>query len=135
MADAKHPLLKTFQTTVPATAAGADAEFVLFTAPYACTVTSVKYTATTVLTGADTDSRTLTIYNRKGDASGTTKVAEKAYTAGVNSAALVPTAVTLSGTAANKVLAAGEVVTLKSLHVGAGLADPGGMIQVEISRN
>jgi hypothetical protein len=40
-----------------------------------------------------------------------------------------------AGTAANLVLAAGDVLNWNSLHVGSGIADPGGLVVVTYSRN
>jgi hypothetical protein len=52
----------------------------------------------------------------------------------VNTVAFVPKAVTLSGTAANLVLAAGDT-NWNSTHVGTGITDPGGLVVVTYSRN
>ena len=46
------------------------------------------------------------------------------------------TRVTLSTTPANLVVAAGDVITVQSLHVGStGLADPGGTVLIALSRS
>jgi hypothetical protein len=130
------PLTDTFSAVVPATAAGADFEVTVCVAPYAGTVTAVNYVADTTLTGANTDSRTLSLINKGAAGSGTTEVAAKAFVSGVNGAAFDATAITLSATAANLAVAAGDVLAFKSLHVGStGLADPGGTVFVTISRD
>jgi hypothetical protein len=131
---ASSPQAKTIERVVPATATGADAELDLTVVSEAGTVTAVTYTPSTVLTGADTNSRTVVLVNKGAAGSGTTIVATKAYTNGVNAAADVPNAVTLSGTAANLVVAAGDVLVWQSTHVGTGLADPGGLVHIEITR-
>lgn len=99
------------------------------------TVTAVNYIADTTLTGANTNSRTLTLFNRKGDGTGTTVVAQLAFTSGVNATQWIPKAITLSGTAANLDLAAGDVLSWQSLHVGTGITDPGGMVEVIATRD
>lgn len=130
------PLTRDFYAVVPATAAGADFEVTVCAAPFTGTVTAVTYIADTAITGADTDSRTLQVFNKGAAGAGTTKAAEKALTLGVNAAAFDETAVTLSGTAANLVVTEGDVLSFKSLHVGStGLADPGGTVKITLSRS
>jgi hypothetical protein len=43
------------------------------------------------------------------------------------------TVITLSGTAANLVLAAGDTVIWNSTHVGTGITDPGGLVSVTLT--
>lgn len=127
--------LRTLTENVPAVAAGSDHTEMVCRAPFAGTVASVTYTADTTLTGANTDSRTLSLKNRGQSGGGTTVVATKAFTAGVNATAGDETAITNSGTAANLVVAEGDILAWESLHVGAtGLADPGGMVAVAFQR-
>lgn len=143
MATGQFPLVQTFFETVGAVAAGSDLETPVCAAPFAGTVTSVTYIPRTTLTGANTDSRTLSLINKGQSGSGTASVAAKAFTSGVNAAANDETALTLDTTDAtsdgiyeNRVVAEGDVLTFKSLHVGStGLADPGGTVKVVISRD
>lgn len=129
------PLTPTYEAIVPAVGAAADDEQTVCVAPWAGTVTSVTYIADTTLTGANTESRTLRLRNKGTAGSGTTVVASKAFTSGVNATAFDETDITLSGTAANLVVAAGDVLAWHSLHVGStGLADPGGTVKVTLSR-
>lgn len=130
------PLSETYQTVIPATAAAADFEAVVCTAPYAGVVSAVSYVADTTLTGANTESRTLQLINKGQAGAGTTVVASKAFTSGVNAPAFDETALTLSATPADLVVAAGDVLSFKSLHIGStGLADPGGTAIVTIARD
>lgn len=130
------PKYDTYQMVVAATAAAADFEVALFTAPYAGVVTSVNYITDTTLTGANTESRTILLINKGQAGAGTTTVASKAFTSGVNATAFDATAITLSATAADLVLVAGDVLAFKSLHVGStGLADPGGTVEVTVARS
>jgi hypothetical protein len=66
---------------------------------------------------------------------GTTSVASLALTSGVNAPAADEKALTLSGTPANLVVASGDVLEFDSTHVGTGIADPGGLVQVTFSRS
>jgi hypothetical protein len=104
-------------------------------APFAGTVTSVTYMPTAALSGANTNSRTLNLYNRGQAGAGTTVVATLALTSGVNLVDNDEKTITLSGTPANLVLVAGDVLEWESLAVGTGIADPGGLVKVEISRS
>lgn len=134
MADTS-PLVYVADHTVAGAATGADSERNVVVCPFAGSVSSVQYVPDTVLTGADTNSRTVVLVNKKGDASGTTVIATKAFTSGVNAPADRSTAITLSATAADLVVAAGDVLAWQSTHVGTGLADPGGLGHIEITRS
>jgi hypothetical protein len=130
------PLVRRLQQSVPAVAAGADAERNIGTAPFAGTVTAVTYTPDTVLTGANTDSRTIVLVNKGQTGTGTTVIATKAFTAGVNAPADDETTITLSAVAGATTVASGDVLAWQSTHVGAtGLADPGGLASVEVTRS
>lgn len=129
------PLIKKYDRSVAAVSAGSDLETDLLVVDMAGTVSSVKYVASTALTGANTDSRTINLVNKGQSGAGTTVIATKAFTSGVNAAADDDTTITLSGTAANLVVADGDVLVWQSNHVGStGLADPGGLAHVEITR-
>jgi hypothetical protein len=129
------PLIREAQTNTAAVAANADLETKVGEAPYAGTVSRVGYVPASTITGANTDSRTLQLFNRGQDGSGTVKVAELAMAAGVNAAADDEKAITVITAASANAVAAGDVLEWKSLHVGAtGLADPGGLAIVEFTR-
>jgi hypothetical protein len=116
------PLIQYVGVPVAATAAGADASG-LNVAPFAGTLSAASIISLTTLTGANTESRTVQVFNRGQAGSGTTLMASKAFTSTVNATAEDETSLTLSATAADLVVAAGDVVEVKSLHVGAtGLA-------------
>lgn len=130
------PLTTTVEREAAAAAATADVETDLTIAATNSTVAKVTYVAATVLTGADTNSRTVNLVNKGQSGAGSTVVATKAFTSGVNAAADDDTAITLSGTAANLAVTAGDVLVWQSTHVGSsGLADPGGLVHVELSRS
>lgn len=130
------PLVKKYDRNVAAVVAGSDLETDVVIADMAGTVTAVKYVASTALTGANTDSRTISLVNKGQSGAGTTVVATKAFTSGVSAAADDDTTITLSATPANLVVAEGDVLAWQSNHVGStGLADPGGLAHVEIARS
>lgn len=129
------PLKQTRQADVAAAAAAADASGAYVKAPYAGTVSAASFIPATTLTGANTDSRTIQLFNRGQAGSGTTLVASKAFTSGVNAAADDETSLTLSATAADLVVAEGDVLEFVSLHVGGtGLAGPAFTGYVEFTR-
>lgn len=113
---------------------GNDLDTVLYVVPEDGTVTAVTYTTSTAITGANTNSRTVSIINKGAAGSGTTSVASLALVSTVNTVAFVPKAITLSGTAANLLVTAGDVLVFNSLHVGTGIADTGGLVRVSIDR-
>jgi hypothetical protein len=81
------PLVNERQANTAAVAAAADLETKVGEAPFAATVSRVGYVPATTITGANTDSRTLQLFNRGQDGLGTVKVAELAMVSGVNAPA------------------------------------------------
>lgn len=73
------------------------------------------------VTGADTNSVTLKLINLKTDGSGTTAIASLALTSGNNLVQDTPKALTLSATAADLLVQAGEVLTFQETKVGNGM--------------
>ena len=130
------PFVRVIESGVPAVStAGNDDDTVIAQAPFDCTVTAVEYVPEAAITGADTNSRTVSLVNKGQAGSGTTTVASLALTNGVNATANNERTITLSATAANLVLAAGDTLQWRSIHVGTGIADPGGIIRITVSRN
>lgn len=130
------PLVQKLSANVANVAAASDLSTIVGEAPFAGTVTGVTYTPKADLTGANTESRTVSLINKGSDGNGTTVVATLAFVSGVNATDFDEKAITLSGTAANLVVAAGDVLAWVSTHVGStGLADVGGLVQVEITRS
>lgn len=129
------PLVNVLTQDVPAVStAGNDDTTVLFQAPFAGTITAVAYTAEAAVTGANTNSRTVSLTNRGLAGAGTTTVASLALVSGVNLVAYDEKAITLSVTAADLVVAEGDTLSWTSLHVGTGITDPGGTVKVTFSR-
>lgn len=129
------PLVNERQANTAAVTAAADLETKVGEAPFAATVTRVGYVPATTITGANTDSRTLQLFNRGQDGLGAVKVAELAMVSGVNAPADDEKTITVITAASANVVAAGDVLEWKSLHIGGtGLADPGGLAIVEFTR-
>lgn len=116
-----------------ALAVGVDRDYTV-EAPYDGVVSGASYTPVATITGADTNSRTLSVINKGQAGAGTAVAASLALTAGVNAPGYDEKALTLSGTPANLVVAAGDVLVFRSLHVGTGIADPGGAYSVQFDK-
>ncbi|MCY0928310.1 hypothetical protein OTB20_19335 [Streptomyces sp. H27-H1] len=130
------PYVRVLEADVPAVStAGNSDDSVVAQAPFDCTVTSIVYVPEAAITGADTNSRTVSMVNKGQVGSGSITVATLALTSGVNAVANDDKAITLSATAANLVLAAGDTLLWRSVAVGTGIADPGGLLRITVSRN
>ena len=130
------PLVRKFETTLPATAAASDYDQALGEAPFACTLTAASFTPEANITGNTTETRTLTIVNKGSDGNGTTVMATLAYTTGVNATDFNEQAFTLSAVDGATTAAEGDIIAVASTHGGStGLADPGGLVQVELTRS
>jgi len=122
------------QHSSPAYAQAAEGTVPIARAPFDCTVVSVNFIANAALTGANTNSRTLSLINKGTDGSGSTVVASKAFTSGVNAVAFDETVITNTVTTADLDVDDGEVLALLSDAIASGLADPGGLIVIKIQR-
>ena len=130
------PLQKVIEADVPAVStAGNSDDTVVGQAPFDCTVTDVEYVPEAAITGAATNNRTISLVNKGQDGSGSTVVATLTFGSGTNAAANDDATVTLSATAANRVLAAGDTLQWRSVANGTGLADPGGLVRITLSRS
>jgi hypothetical protein len=98
-------------------------------------VTKISYTPNANITGVNTDTRKIAVVNKALDGSGTTEVGALQFNSAVNATAYDEKAVTLSGTAANLVVAEGDILLFASTVVGNGLADPGGHVILEFTRS
>jgi len=124
----RDDLLGVERITVPLKTAFATAdtedEFPAFRAPYAATVTALRYIPETAITGDATNHAVLSAQNKGAAGSGTDEVASFAFDTPTTDdvAALDEKAITLSATAANLNLAAGDIVSIKKTTPGTGLA-------------
>jgi hypothetical protein len=128
------PLVHTMRVPYPAVAAGSDDSFPIGEAPLKGTITRAYVISDGAITGANTNTRRHEIQNGGQAGAGALVAASKQYDSGVNAAANDNTELTVSGTPANVAVAQGDVLRVHSIHVGTGLADPGGVAFVEITR-
>ena len=111
-------------------AAGSDDTFSLEPARFTGKVTGINYAPEAASTGDNTNARTFTLVNKGAAGSGTTVIGTLALTTGVNLVAFDEKPFTLSATAADLLVTAGDVLALVSTHTGTGTADPGGTVKV-----
>ncbi len=129
------PLIRKLQATIPAAIAAVAQDQTIGEAPFAGTVTGVTFTAEAAITGQATDYRTYQVINKGTDGNGTTVVAELAFSdAPVTAADFDEKAIPLSAVAGATTVAEGDILAWNELVAGDGLASPGGLVQVEISR-
>lgn len=130
------PLVRIIEEGVPAVStAGNDDDTVIAQSPYAGTVTAVQYVPEAAITGAATNNRTVSLVNKGQAGSGTTTIATLTFGNGTNAAANNEVSLTLSATAADLVVAEGDTLQWRSIHNGTGIADPGGIARVTVSRS
>jgi hypothetical protein len=116
----------TFTAFTPGQAtAGTEDDWVALVAPYDMTVTGVKWTPNAAITANATNYFDLQILN------GATAVATRSYAA-TNSVALTSEEMTLSATAADLLVDAGDVLVIhkETTAGGSGLAMPDGHVQI-----
>lgn len=138
MTDSKAPLVHTIQETVPGQAtAGTDDAWNIGRAPFAGTVTAVTYTPEAAITEDASNFRLFSLINKGQAGAGSTSIATYSTDADVDGtmAADDEASLTLSGTAANLVVAEGDILEWNSDAQGTGVADPGGLVKVLISRS
>lgn len=131
-----HPVVTTLQCRVPGQGtAGTDSTWIVGRAPYAGVLSSATYTTDAGITGHASNNRALSIINKKLDGSGSTSMAT-VTTDGSNSfTAFDEKALPLSGTAANLVVAEGDILAFLSDAAASGVIDPGGLIVLKIDRS
>ncbi len=133
MANNGHPRNEVFELVVPAVATGSTTIVPFCVVPFAGTVTKVTYTPAFPITGAATNNRIERLVNAGQDGMGSAIIATKTYAAGVNATVLDEDNIPLSGTVANRDVAANDVLYWNPATNGTGLADPGGLVHVEIT--
>ena len=112
--------------------AGTAYEQAVFVAPFRCQVQAAAWIPSAAVTGVASNFFTVNVRNRGAAGAGTAVPAALAFSNGTNASAQVPVALTLSGTAADLVLAAGDVLTAEKAVTGTGLAMPPGLIVVRV---
>jgi hypothetical protein len=119
----------TFTAFTPAiTTISNDAQSVVGRSQRAGTINGVTYIPAGTQAGADTHTRTISLFNRTAGVT----VATLALTSGVNLTDNTAKVITLSA-AANRTVNVNDVLEWESLHVSNGIADPGGLIIVTMA--
>ena len=116
----------TMEANAGASLATGTLQTVLGRSQYTAVVQAVAFVPAGAVTGTSGNTRTLTLFNR-GTGAGTVSVATLTLASGTNLADNTATAITLA-TAANRVVAVGDVLEWESAAVSSGLADPGGLV-------
>lgn len=114
----------------PQPTAGSNLNSIVWVAPRDGTVTAVSYTTVTAITGANTNTRSVSLVNKGQAGAGSTVIATLQFNSGINTVAADEKTITLSVTAADLLLVAGDVLQWQSTAVGTGIADPGGLVAV-----
>jgi hypothetical protein len=128
------PLERSVQATIPALGAAVAGDQTVGEAPFAGTVTAVTFTPEAAITGDNTNTRTLALHNKGQAGAGTTVVATLAFTTGNNGVAFDEKAFTLSAVAGATTVAEGDILAVVETVGASGLANPGGRIEVTMSR-
>lgn len=113
------------------TAGGATTESSIFTAHSPVRVAGIKLTFDAALNGVATNNVTVTVNHYAAGVAGTA-LGALTFAAGVTAAAYTQAdlAALLGAALANTLLNAGDVLTLKFVQNGAGLAVPAGLIEI-----
>lgn len=129
------PMTQKFSIPVaPMATAATDVQIAGLRCPFAGQVQSVSYAPSAAITGQNTNTRAIRLRNRGQSGAGTTVIAELQFDSGVNATAFDEKAITLSATPANLIVDEGDILEAFSDAVLTGLADPGGILIVEIAR-
>ena len=131
----QSPNVKFITGSAPARAAAADGTEPLGRVPFNATITSITYLARAGITGANTDTRDVSVVNKGTDGLGSAVPGIVHFVSGNNAVANKEKELTLSATAADLEVDEGDILAVVSAHVGStGLADPGGVVLVKIAR-
>lgn len=110
-------------------AAGTDFSEVVFVAEFAGTITGVRYIPDAAVSGATATANTLSLLNKTQ----TLTAAALAFIVNVDWVAFTSKVITL-GTAANVVVAVGDVFSFAKTHASTGTAGPAGLLEVDVTR-
>jgi hypothetical protein len=116
--------------TLAHAAATATEKFPVFYAPDAGYLHYVGWTPAADITGANTDTTHMNLIDTDGDGNGTTEVAAKDWTAGVNAVNEDEIAIYNPAAASRRAMSAGDQLTLQFEKVGNGLAIPAGLLRI-----
>lgn len=114
--------------SVPVTVPGGGS----FIVPFNALITAAKWTPGAAITANGSNFFTLSFRNRGQAGAGTVQFATaRAYSSG-NGVLSTPEALTLSSTASDLQVAAGDILAVEITHSGTGLICPGGVVMVTL---
>lgn len=129
------PLIRELEVNIPAQAtADTEQDTIIGEAPFAGTLVHASLFPEAAVTGNNTNSRTFQIVNKGQAGAGTTVMATILLPTGTNLAAYDEFPFTLSATAADRVVAEGDVLVCNEITPGTGVAHGGGRVKIGISR-
>lgn len=120
-----------FAVAIPPTAAGTAIEVPIIQLPYATTITEIRWIPGAAMTANGTNFCSLQPRNRQTGAGTVTPATARSWAA-TNSVATTPEVLTLSSTATDLQVAAGDVLTAHFTHTASGLAIPAGIVQIKV---
>lgn len=128
------PFGKVVQTPVaPEATAGNSRNTNVYRVDSDGTVSAVTYATVTAITGANTNTRSVSLVNKGQAGAGTAVVATLQFNSGVNTVASDEKTITLSSTPADLLVVAGDILQWQSTAISTGIADPGGLVCVTIA--
>jgi len=126
------PGTQTLRVQLPVAMASAttDDEYPGIVAPCNLTVKAARFVPLAAVTANASNFTTLSVRNRKADASGTALPASRSWAA-TNSTAFVADSCALSGTASDLLVNSGDVLTVQRIHSGTGVVIPAGTVEID----
>jgi len=128
----RTPVVQYHRCDHPAVATGSSKEDPIARAVGAGFLNRVRFVPQAAITGVNTNTRRIDIVNRGQTGVGSTVIATLQFNSGVNGVAFDELAIPV--TDANDTIADGDIISVNSVAVGTGLADPGGLLILEIER-
>lgn len=101
-------------------------------APFKVQIQSATLTWSAAITGAATNNFTISFFNRTTGAGTVAWATAINYASGINAVKATPITLTLSSTAADLVVAAGDFLVAELTTTGTGLLCPGGTVNVVV---
>lgn len=134
MANNGHPTIDVYELQSPGQATAAtDSIWALDRVKRAGAVSVCTYAPNADITGVATNNRVFNLINKGQDGNGTTVIATLTFGNGVNASDFDEKDIPLSGTVANRNVAAGDILAWQSDAVNTGMVDPGGLVHVEVT--
>lgn len=116
------------QAYIPAVGTAGDVDdWIIFHAPYNCTIRAVRWIPQADVTGVNTNNFKLEVFDKGADGNGTTSLGSVTFASGTNVSDYDRHGIVTS----NKLMAEGDVLQLKRTINGTGMTQPESMAVVE----